>query len=57
MSPMPIGRSRARITSRPDVRVGELLVVEHDVGVLGADMLGHVVHVRRVRGGAQLVRR
>ena len=50
MSPRPIGRSRAPIDLAPDVRVGQLVVVEHDVGVVGADVLGHVVHVRGVRG-------
>jgi hypothetical protein len=35
--------------------VGQRPVVEHDVNVVGADVPGHIVHVRRVRGGAQLV--
>ena len=34
-----MGRSRALDRFAPDRRVGQLVVVEHDVGVVGADML------------------
>ena len=34
-----------------DVRVGQRVMVQHDVGVIRADVLGHVVHVRDVQVG------
>ena len=41
----------------PDVEVGERLVVEDDVGVVRADMLGDIVGVGCVPARAHVVRR